>query len=137
MNGIGNWFRRLGQKLRAVRKRFMMGRYGRDKLNSAILWSGVALVLVAVFIPASVPDLILHLLAYALMCIYIFRALSRNTYKRYRENRKYLMLLDGIRDRNHRYFECPRCRQLIRVPKGKGKISITCPKCKDKFIKKT
>jgi len=55
----------------------------------------------------------------------------------YRENRRFLMLLDRIRDRSHRYYSCPRCRQPVRVPRGKGKISITCPKCSEKFIKKT
>ena len=67
----------------------------------------------------------------------MFRCFSRNTYQRYRENRKYLMLLDRIKDREHRYFECPKCRQPVRVPRGKGKISITCPKCKEKFVKNT
>ena len=45
--------------------------------------------------------------------------------------------MDRIKDRQHRYFNCPRCRQVVRVPKGKGKISITCPKCREKFIKQT
>jgi ribosomal protein L37AE/L43A len=47
------------------------------------------------------------------------------------------MLVDRIKDRRNRYFECPRCRQIVRVPRGKGKIAITCPKCKERFIKKT
>jgi len=47
------------------------------------------------------------------------------------------MLLERLKDRQHRYFSCPRCRQPVRVPRGKGKISITCPKCREKFIKKT
>ena len=126
MNKLKNWFRH-----------FMTGRYGHDKLNSAILWTGVAVVIVALFIPAPLPNLMLHMLAYALMGISLFRTFSRNTYKRYRENRKFLMLVDRLKDRDHRYFECPRCRQPVRVPKGKGKIAISCPKCKEKFVKKT
>jgi ribosomal protein L37AE/L43A len=71
------------------------------------------------------------------MGIAIFRTLSRNTYKRYQENRKFLALQQRIKDRDHRYFSCPRCKQTVRVPRGKGKIAISCPKCKEKFIKKT
>lgn len=126
MNGIKNWLRR-----------FMAGRYGHDKLNSAILWTGVGIVILALFIRWPLVNLLMHLVAYALMGIALFRTFSRNTYKRYRENRKFLMLVGRFKDRDHRYFECPRCHQPVRVPKGKGKIAISCPKCKEKFIKKT
>ena len=115
----------------------MAGRYGTDKLNSVILWTGVTVVVVALFVPAPLPNLLLHLLAYVLMGIAIFRTFSRQTYKRYQENRKFLVLLDRIKDRDHRYYTCPRCQQTVRVPRGKGKIAISCPKCKEKFIKKT
>ena len=47
------------------------------------------------------------------------------------------MILDRIKDREHRYFDCAKCRQLVRVPRGKGKIMITCPKCKEKFQRKS
>ena len=76
-------------------------------------------------------------LSYALMIWAIFRALSRNTYKRYQENRTFLLFFDRLKDRNNRYFDCPKCRQTVRVPRGKGKISITCPRCKEKFVRKT
>mgnify|MGYP004666140193 len=46
-------------------------------------------------------------------------------------------MLDRVKDRKNRYFLCPRCRQTVRVPRGKGKIMITCPKCKEKFQRKT
>ena len=126
MKGIGNWFRQ-----------FMAGRYGHDKLNSVMLWIGVAIVLVAMIVPIPLINLLLHMLAYGLMGFSLFRCFSRNTYKRYRENRKFLMLVDRLKDRDHRYYECPRCRQPVRVPRGKGKIAISCPKCKEKFIKRT
>jgi len=45
--------------------------------------------------------------------------------------------VDRIKDREHRYFDCPKCRQMVRVPRGKGKISITCPKCREKFVRKS
>ena len=117
-------------------RHFMQGRYGMDRLNLALLWTSVAVVFVSMFLPGLL-GLVFTLIAYALMGLAIFRALSRNTYKRYLENRRFLMLWDQIKDREHKYFTCPKCRQPVRVPKGKGKIAITCPKCKEKFIKQT
>lgn len=124
-------------KFGAAIRRFMEGRYGTDKLNLAILGVGIALCIPVLFIKHPLLDVCFTLLSYGLMCWAIFRSLSRNTYKRYQENRKYLRLLERIKDREHRYFDCPRCRQPVRVPRGKGKIMITCPKCKEKFMKKT
>ena len=123
-------------KLRTAMSRFMQGRYGQDRLNSTLLWVSVALAVIAMILP-GVLGLPFTLVAYSLMGIAIFRALSHNTYKRYRENRWFLMQMDKLKDREHRYFSCPKCRQSVRVPKGKGKISITCPKCREKFIRKT
>ena len=118
-------------------QRFMSGRYGTDKLNMYLLGLGMILCLLSVFIPVAAVDLCLTVGSYALMIVAMCRCFSRNTYKRYQENRRFLMLLDRIKDREHRYFECPRCRQPVRVPRGKGKIAITCPKCREKFTKKT
>lgn len=123
-------------KLRTSLNRFMQGRYGLDRLNSVLLWVSVALAVIAMIL-SGIVGLVFTLLAYVLMGVAIFRALSHNTYKRYRENRWFLLQLDRIKDREHRYYTCPKCRQSVRVPKGKGKIAITCPKCKEKFIKKT
>ena len=123
-------------KLRNFVSRFMQGRYGQDRLNSTLLWTSVVLAVISIFAPGMV-GLGFTLFAYTLMGIAIFRALSHNTYKRYRENRWFLLQLDRLKDRDHKYFSCPKCRQSVRVPKGKGKIAITCPKCKEKFIKKT
>lgn len=137
MNGFGNWLRTLGDRITAGLRRFMMGRYGTDKLNMAILGAGVIACLISMFIRMPLVNLLLTALSYGLMIWAIFRTLSRNTYKRYQENRRYLMFVDRIKDRDHRYFDCPKCRQPVRVPRGKGKIAITCPKCGEKFIKKT
>ena len=123
-------------KLRIAINRFMQGRYGQDRLNSTMLWVSVVLAILSIILP-GILRLVLTLLAYTLMGIAIFRALSHNTYKRYRENRWFLLQLDRLKDREHRYFDCPKCRQMVRVPRGKGKISITCPWCREKFVKKT
>lgn len=137
MNGFGNWLRTLGDRITAGLRRFMMGRYGTDKLNMAILGAGVIACLISMFIRMPLVNMLLTALSYGLMIWAIFRTLSRNTYKRYQENRRYLMFVDRVKDRDHRYFDCPKCRQPVRVPRGKGKIAITCPKCGEKFIKKT
>ncbi len=137
MNGFGGWLRSLGAKLSAGLRQFMTGRYGTDKLNMLILGAGLVACIISMFIHFAPVNLALTLISYLLMGWAIFRTLSRNTYKRYRENRKYLMLLQRFKDREHRYYDCPRCRQQVRVPRGKGKISISCPKCKEKFIRKT
>ena len=123
-------------KFKSWLRHFMAGRYGTDKLNTCILVLGVIVSIVAAILRDPLLTLILATISYVLMFWAIFRCFSRKTYKRYRENRKFLMLLDRIKDRDHRYFTCPRCRQPVRVPRGKGKIAITCPKCKEKFIKK-
>ena len=137
MSSNGGWFRRFGAKLSAGVRRFMQGRYGGDRLNMTLLWIGVGACLLSMLFPFKEVKLILLVISYSMMIWAIFRAFSRNTYKRYQENRKYLRLLDRIKDRKHRHFECPRCHQPVRVPRGKGKIAITCPKCRERFIKKT
>ena len=124
-------------KIKQKLRQFMVGRYGTDKLNMVILTAGVVISIVAMFMPLPLTKLLLTTLSYVLMFWAIFRCFSRNTYKRYQENRKYLMWLDKIKDRQHKYFSCPRCRQPVRVPRGKGKIAIKCPKCGEKFIRKS
>ena len=137
MNGFSSWLRNLGAKISAGFRQFMMGRYGNDKLNMVILGGGLVVSLLSMFIHFLPVNLALVVLSYVMMGWAIFRTFSRNTYKRYQENRKYLMLVQRLKDREHRYFDCPRCHQQVRVPRGKGKIAISCPKCKEKFIKKT
>lgn len=137
MQGRENWFRRLGKKILAGLRHFMLGRYGGDKLNMTILVAAAVAGVLAAFLYYPRLKLLLLTASYGLMFWAIFRSLSRNTYKRYEENRKYLQFLQRRKDKEHRYFTCPRCRQPVRVPRGKGKIAITCPKCKEKFIKKT
>ena len=123
---MGNFFRR-----------FMAGRYGSDKLNTALLLVAVVICLVSLVVPFPMVKLAMMAVYYSLMGYALFRMFSRNIYKRYQENRKYLQFLEKLRDREHRYYDCPKCRQQVRVPRGKGKIAITCPKCKEKFVKKT
>lgn len=137
MNGIGSWLRRLCAQFSAGLHDFMEGRYGTDRLNMVILGIGLAASVLSMVVHCTPVNLVLFVLSYAMMIWAIFRGLSRNTYKRYQENRKFLQITGRLKDRQNRYFDCPQCRQMVRVPRGKGKISITCPRCHEKFIRKT
>ena len=129
--------RQFFQRLQLGLRNFMEGRYGTDKLNMTILCAGLAVCLVSGFFKSVQVNLILTAVSYGLMIWALYRSFSRNTYKRYQENRKFLQFFDRVKDRDHRYFDCPKCRQVVRVPRGKGKIAITCPQCKEKFVKNT
>ena len=136
MKNVGNWLRQVGMNILNAMQRFMAGRYGHDRLNLTLLVVGCVLCFVQLLVPSGV-GVVLTILSEALLILSLFRCFSRNTYQRYNENRKFLLLIDRIKDRTHRYYTCPKCRQTVRVPKGKGKIAITCPKCREKFVKKT
>lgn len=126
-------------------RRMMMGRYGSDQLTIAMI------VLYAVlYLTAQIARwYLLAWIALVLLAVVFYRMFSRNLSKRYRENQWFLRywnrvsawyrrLLQTVRDRRtHRYYKCPNCSSKLRVPKGKGKIQITCPVCRTEFIKKT
>lgn len=120
----------------------MWGRYGMDQLGLCILGASVALSLLGWVLSRlpgfpSVVLLLLNLLCYGLLGWYVFRVFSRNLDARRRENNAFLCLFRGLRDKDYRYYRCPGCRQLVRVPRGHGKIKISCPKCSEKFIRKS
>lgn len=137
MTNFANWLRNQMARLKSALQHFMLGRYGTDKLNTWILTTGVIVCLLGLFIGFLPLRGVMTLVSYGLMIWAIYRSFSRNVYKRYQENRRFLQLLDRVKDRQHRYFDCPHCRQPVRVPRGKGKIAITCPKCREKFVRKT
>lgn len=110
----------------------MTGRYGADKLSQWALTVALIVSLLAVFLFPP-----LQIISYVLMGWVLYRMFSRDTYKRNRENQRFLQWLNRIKDRNNRYFSCPKCSQQVRVPRGKGKIAIKCPRCQERFIKKT
>ena len=80
---------------------------------------------------------VLSLLAYIPLIWSIYRMYSRNIEARRRENTAFLRFFSRLTDKQYRYFRCPGCRQVVRVPRGKGKINIRCPKCSRQFIKRT
>ena len=122
-------------------QRFMLGRYGPDQLSLAML--------ILAFIVGLVPMLWAKIVTLALAVIVFYRMFSKNIAKRRRENDWFLKvwspvktffvrLFKGRPDKaTHKHFKCPKCAQELRVPKGKGKVTITCPKCGEKFTRKT
>ena len=120
----------------------MYGRYGVDQLNIFLLVAAVVLNVIAMILSRLGPvcKLIAPLItlgSYGILFFYLFRFLSKNLEKRILENRRYLTWKSRILDRQNRYYRCPNCKQTVRVPRGRGKICIKCPKCSEKFIKKT
>ena len=122
---------------------FMVGRYGVDELSKVMMVAAVILMVLNLFLRLSV----LNIVVVVLIVLIYFRMFSRNIQKRYEENCKYYALkqrvlsffngkkrMAGDLKSNHIY-KCPSCGQKIRIPRGKGKIEISCPKCAAKFIK--
>lgn len=126
-------------------RRFMAGRYGSDQLNNALLLLGIILIVVEWITGWSWVGF--FVLALLILCY--FRMFSRNIQARYAENQWFLRRWGPISARlhnmrlrfqdrkTHRYFKCPQCKQRLRVPRGRGKINITCPHCHHQFIRKS
>ncbi len=122
---------------------FFRGRYGNDNMNRFLL----IVVIVFTFTYAISKWLIFDIATTALIVYIIFRMMSRNYSKRAAENKKYLELSEPVRIMinnlrpaskvPNKVFFCPVCRQKLRVPKGKGKIEIVCPKCHNNFVKRS
>lgn len=125
--------------------RLMYGRYGMDQLSRSLSIICLVLLVITMFSRNNV----IYIIALAGIVYTYCRVLSRNISKRSEENEKYLKFhykvvrwLNQIRyrindNKTHKIFKCPSCSQKIRVPRGKGRISIKCPKCRIEFIKKT
>ncbi|RGB75552.1 hypothetical protein DW070_14025 [Coprococcus catus] len=126
-------------------QRFMAGRYGNDQLNQFIFIVAIISMVLEIITRQS----LFYTLTLVLLILAYVRVFSRNINKRYEENMKFLQRKDAILNkfrkqkyyaaqrRNYHIYTCPQCKQKIRIPKGKGKISITCPKCRTSFIKKS
>lgn len=126
-------------------QRFMQGRYGTDNFNRFLSVICMVFLIISMFSRHR----IWFGLALALLIYNYFRMFSRNIARRYAENQKYLEMTAALRRnffkrkneleqrKTHHIYRCPECRQKIRVPRGRGRIEIRCPKCNAKFIKKS
>jgi hypothetical protein len=128
----------------------MYGRYGNDQLGKFCFVAYLVCWVLMMFSRGTRIALVLNGLCYVLVIVYVFRFFSRNIYKRQQENQKFLRLFNQVanyfkylklkvseRDGVKKLFRCPKCHQIIRIPRGKGKIAIVCPKCKWEFIRKS
>ena len=125
--------------------RFMQGRNGVDQLSQFLNIVVIILLVVSIF----TKSVILDWLPMALMVYMYFRIFSKNIPKRSMENQRFCNLRYDLAIKKnkmkkeweqrkiYRFFRCPMCKQRVRVPKGRGKICITCPKCRAEFIKKS
>jgi predicted membrane protein len=126
-------------------REFMYGRYGFDQFSRALVVVSLLLSVFTIFIKVSWLTLLLYI-----PLIYVFyRMMSKDIQRRTRENMAYCRIADQAKKRlvnlklslvgtkTHVYYKCSHCKQTIRVPRGKGKICITCPKCKAEFVKRT
>ena len=141
-----NFFRRMRDGF----ARFMYGRNGMDQLNLTMLWACIILELISgcVVRRSGAVGSAMYYVSLGLWIWVLFRMFSRNLYKRQEENRKFLLLRARLRsgssgararhaDKEHKYFTCKSCKAICRVPVGKGKIVITCPKCGAQIRAKT
>ena len=140
-------------RMRDAMARFMYGRNGVDQLNIAMLWVSIGADLLATILMRqrnglAYVGLALYYGSVVLWVLVLFRMFSRNLYKRQAENQKWLQARSRRRsaaaaararraDKEHRYFTCKQCKTICRVPVGKGKIIITCPKCGSEIHGKT
>jgi len=131
--------------IRNFLRNFMIGRYGPDHLNIAMIIFSFVLSIVH-GITRFTPILYI---SYIVLALAVFRVLSRNIPRRRAENDKFIRywwpvrtrlkrVFTEIKDRRiYKYFKCPSCGNTLRVPKGKGKLQVTCPKCGERFFKKS
>ena len=130
---------------RGFLRNLMMGRYGPDHLNIAMIVVSLILNLLHAFLRVAP----LMYVSFGLLLLALFRMMSRNINRRRKENDKFIRYWWPIRTRigrswanikhrkTHRFIKCLGCSNTLRVPKGMGKLQITCPKCGERFIKRT
>lgn len=121
--------------------KFMKDRYGVDELYKFLLLICFVLIIINTFISNN----IIRLFEVLLIVIIFYRYMSKNIKLRKKENDKYLEIKDKIiklfdynkkkyKDRNtHMYKKCPKCKQKIRLPLKKGKHTVKCPNCGNRF----
>ena len=138
------------QKIRNAMYRFMYGRNGMDQLNLVLMWVVLILDVVTMLVQRNhaAVSMVLYWLSMAGWVYVLFRMFSKNLSKRRGENQKFVNWVWRMKssragakerhaDKDHKYFTCKNCKTICRVPVGKGKIIITCPKCGAQIHAKT
>ena len=131
--------------IRRFLRNFMMGRYGPDHLIVAMIVVSLVLSLLHAILGLRP----LMYVSYLILALALFRMFSRNIRRRRAENDRFIRYWWPVRTRasrtianikhrkTYKFLKCPSCANTLRVPKGKGKLQITCPKCGERFIRKT
>ncbi|MBR3601410.1 MAG: hypothetical protein IKL49_03700 [Lachnospiraceae bacterium] len=129
-------------KIKWYIQRFMIGRNGRDELQVAVLYASLILYAFASVFDRLIPFTVLKIVGWIGVFYSLYRFCSKDVNRRREENRKFLQELEFLKLRismrkTHKIYRCKGCGRKIRVPKGKGKIEISCPLCGKKFIRRT
>jgi len=131
--------------IRNFLRNIMTGRYGPDQLGITMTVTS----LVIYFLYGLLAFTPLMIVSYVILILAVFRIMSRNIQRRRAENDRFIRYWWPVKTKisrvktelsqrkTHKFFKCPSCRNNLRVPKGKGTLQITCPKCGERFIKKT
>ena len=134
--------------MREKMMRFMAGRNGNDQLN-LFLYAADAILLIAAALVRGQAGRWMWLAVLILLGYIYFRMFSKNLTKRREENGKYLRLRYSIQAglklrrekwvqrKDYKFFTCPSCKTMLRVPRGHGKIKIVCRKCGNSFTGKS
>ena len=125
-------------------QRFMAGRYGVDELSRFLNFVTLFVLVAGIFLLPQASSF-----AVVVIIINYFRIFSRNTYARSNENAAFMRKRNQLtgwfsskksrftQRKTHRFYKCASCKKTIRIPRGKGKIEITCPVCQNKFIRRS
>lgn len=123
-------------------KSTFISRHGIDQLNIALLI--ITLIMAATTLIIESNDM--RLLCWFPFMYCIYRLLSKQHIARYKENVRFMKFLSPIlkpmyvkiarvKDKQHKYCQCPSCKQTIRIIKAREKTTFSCPMCKSEFIK--
>ncbi|NLO84053.1 MAG: hypothetical protein GX096_01280 [Clostridiales bacterium] len=143
------------EKIKQTFRSFMNGRHGADQFSMALLWTGLACYLIGSILGSiqgsviwALLGLVLNIAGFAAYAFTIFRMFSKNNDKRNQENRRYTTLMNKAKTKQkqrkvrfnnrkqYKYFKCPSCKSWLRLPRGKGVVTVTCSRCHNSFTEK-
>lgn len=135
MDNIKFFFKNLGNNIKRIFMNLYRRSYGMDDLNKTLIIAYFASSILNLIVKST----FIYLLGTIVFILFIFRYFSSNKVKRAEENRAYRKLFKYLKlkwdnRKTHRIYMCKNCKQIVRVPKGQGKIEVTCPSCGNKEI---